>query len=167
MGSEMCIRDRSRTARPRARSEVRARGRAVRLATPSTLPGPASRTLRLPAYLLVCGFAASLPDARAVSSKPDSGCSADHGAAPAILGLSNGEMPSMVTNLVAFPLGFWWRAPLGLIVVRHGRGMQSAPADESTCGGASRTMTETNTLRVSSCAGVSSQRLSVISFWLD
>jgi hypothetical protein len=27
---------------------------------------------------------------------------------------------------------FWWRAPLGLIVVRHGRGMQSAPADDST-----------------------------------
>ena len=45
----------------------------------------------------------------------------------------------MVTNLVAFPLGFWWRAPLGLIVVRHGRGVQGAPADESTRGGASRT----------------------------
>ena len=34
-------------------------------------------------------------------------------AAPAILGLSNGEMPSMFTNLVALPLGFWWRAPWG------------------------------------------------------
>ena len=35
----------------------------------------------------------------------------------------------MFTNLVAFPLGFWWSAPVGLIVVRHGRGVQGAPAD--------------------------------------
>ena len=59
-------------------------------------------------------FLDSVPDGRAVHavrSNPEPGCRADHGAAPAILGLSNGEMPSMFTNLVAFPLGFWWRAP--------------------------------------------------------
>ena len=32
---------------------------------------------------------------RAVPSNPESGCQAVHGAAPAILGLSNGEMPSI------------------------------------------------------------------------
>ena len=80
----------------------------------------------------VCGFVASLPDARAVPSNPEPGCRADHGAAPAILGLSNGEMPSMCTNLVVFPLGIWVRAPLGLMIVQHGRGIQSVPADDST-----------------------------------
>ena len=60
------------------------------------------------------------------------------GAAPVGLGPSPDQLSSMLTNLVAFPLGFWVRAPLGLIVVRHGRGMQSPPADEWTCGGASR-----------------------------
>ena len=101
---------------------------------PARFRGSPVGLFRPPAPPFVCGFVASLPDTRAVPSNPESGCRADHGAAPAILGLSNGEMPSIFTNLVAFPLGFWWRAPLGLIVVRHGRGVQGAPADESTCG---------------------------------
>ena len=40
-----CTRFSSHSPRRRARSEVRAQGRAVRLAAPSTLPGLASRTL--------------------------------------------------------------------------------------------------------------------------
>ena len=63
---------------------------------PARLRGsPAGPFAHLP-HPFVCGFVASLPDARAVPSNPEPGCRADHGAAPAILGLSNEEIPSHV-----------------------------------------------------------------------
>ena len=43
----------------------------------------------------VCGFVASLPDAARGPFQSGVGLPRDHGAAPAILGLSNGEMPSI------------------------------------------------------------------------
>ncbi len=49
-----------------------------------------------------------------------------------MLGHSPKKTSSMVTNLVAFPLGFWGRAPQSPMVLRDGRGVQSAPADDST-----------------------------------
>ena len=97
--------------RPRARGEVRARGRAVRLATPSVLPELAKRNLRPRALRFGWGFLDSVPDCRAVLSNSESGCRAASGGCPLCLGPSHKKTSSMVTNLVAFPLGFWMRAP--------------------------------------------------------
>ena len=99
----------------------------------------------------VCSFVSSLPDARAVPSNPESGCRVASGGCPSVSGHSPKKTSSMFTNLVAFPSGFWVRAPLGLIVVQHGRGIRSAPSDESTCGGASRTRNFTESQLDSFC----------------
>ena len=92
---------------------------------------PAGLFAHLP-HPFVCGFVASLPDAHAVPSNPESGCRAASGAAPLVSGHSPKKISAMVTNLVAFPLGFCWRAPLGLIVLRDGRAVRTVPADDST-----------------------------------
>ena len=107
----------------------------LRGGTPSTLLGLAKRNLRPRALRFGWGFLHSVPDRRArraVRSNSEPGCRVASGGCPAASGLSFEKTSSIFVKLVAFPLGFWWRAPLGLIVVRHGRGMQSAPADDST-----------------------------------
>ena len=103
--------------------------------------------------ILSFGLPHSVPDARAVPSNPEPGCRADHGAAPAILGLSNGEMPSMFTNLVAFPLGFgpWFCS--SVFLGRDGRAARTVPADESTCGERAALASESHTTRNSKPRG--------------
>ena len=80
-------------------------------------------------------FLDSVPDGRAVHavrSNPEPGCCAASGGCPGGLGLPTEKTSPMLTNLVAFPLGFRWRAPLGLIVLRDGRAVRTVPADDST-----------------------------------
>ena len=95
-------------------------------------------------------------------SNSEPGCKAASGGCPGGLGVSTETTSSMMMKLVAFSLGFWLRAPLGLIVVRHGRGVPSAPADESTCGERA-TMTETQPTRFQfRAAGVSGTTAGII-----
>ena len=116
---------------PRARTS---RGRAVRLATRHAKYSSETqkRTFaHLPHPLYVASFLGFRTRARFLPNRTRAAAQITR-QPPSILGLSNGEMPSMCTKLVAFPLVIWVRAPLELMIVQHGRGIQSVPADDST-----------------------------------
>ena len=75
----------------------------------------------------VCGFVASLPDARAVPSNPESSCKAASGGCHLCLGPSHEKTSSIGLEPSGISVRILFEGSLRLIVVRDGEGRTDRP----------------------------------------